>query len=126
MLFIPSFVLFISFLAQVTVLAVPVQLHGLSIYGRAPSLDDGTSQMLVTRDPGDPVHAKPAPRPLPPVPVHGNPLVVPSPPLVAPQPLHPPQAASNIYNYKEPKPRKPLVRGGQNRPRPNPLRTHTK
>ncbi|KAF8811337.1 hypothetical protein BYT27DRAFT_6463097 [Phlegmacium glaucopus] len=52
MLIIPSLVLVASFLAQVTVLAVPIPLnHDLSIHARAPSLDGESKLMLVTRSP---------------------------------------------------------------------------
>jgi len=75
MLIIPSLVLVVSFLAQVTtVLAVPVPLnHGVSINARAPPFDEGAGRMLVKRSPvvigprRDP--SKPLP---PPGPSHGK------------------------------------------------------
>ncbi|KAF8811563.1 hypothetical protein BYT27DRAFT_7252658 [Phlegmacium glaucopus] len=49
---IPSLVLVVSVLAQVTVLAVPVPVNrSVSIHGHASSLDDEASQMLATRTP---------------------------------------------------------------------------
>ncbi|KAF8808680.1 hypothetical protein BYT27DRAFT_7255315 [Phlegmacium glaucopus] len=51
MLIIPSLVLVVSFLAQITVLAAPLPLnHDVLIHARAPSLDDEASQILVTRN----------------------------------------------------------------------------
>jgi len=71
MLIIPSLVLVVSFLAQVTtVLAVPVPLnHGVSINARAPPFDEGAGRMLVKRSPvvigprRDPSKPLPAPGP---------------------------------------------------------------
>ena len=99
MLIIPFFVLAVSFLAQLTVLAVPIPSNGVtSLNVRAPSWVDTVGQILVSRgNEGDRVRKTPAgPRPIPSDPAAQRPL---DPQPVRPLPVPPSPPARVVSKH---------------------------
>ncbi|KAF8799960.1 hypothetical protein BYT27DRAFT_7245878 [Phlegmacium glaucopus] len=85
MYIIPSLVLVVSFLAQITVLAVPVPLnYGVSIHARAPLLNDQASLELVARAGLRNLFSKSKPLPPPPAPAPRVTTAIPKPDLNIP------------------------------------------